>query len=181
MTDRLLWTQLKEGNQQAFEAVYRRFFKDLYQYGLRFSKDRGPVEDAIQELFLELWNRRKGLSETDQIKHYLYVALRRKILRNLQKQRHEVSSAELEPAFWVEEDLHEVQDEEQKEKLARAMQSLPDRQKEILYLKFYAGMDYEEIVEIMDMNYQSARNLLSRAIKKLAKTLTIFLWIGWSI
>ena len=69
-------------------------------------------------------------------------------------------------------------DAEQKNKLKLAFQQLSDRQKEILYLKYYSEMDYDEITKIMDLNYQSARNLVSRAIAKLSKHISLSILIA---
>ena len=75
---------------------------------------------------------------------------------------------------------HQLVDYGQKKNLKSAFDELSDRQKEILYLKYYSEMDYEEITQIMDMNYQSARNLVSRAIQKLAKhmLMLVFFLLG---
>jgi len=62
---------------------------------------------------------------------------------------------------------------------------LSSRQQEILYLKFHSEMDYDQIIEIMGLNYQSARNLVTRALEALRKSMTsvlvlIFLFLKWT-
>jgi RNA polymerase sigma-70 factor (ECF subfamily) len=57
------------------------------------------------------------------------------------------------------------------ESLTTAIGKLSSRQQEILYLKFYSEMDYDQIIEIMDLNYQSARNLVTRALDALRKSM----------
>jgi len=66
-------------------------------------------------------------------------------------------------------------DSETKQNLKNAFSQLSDRQKEILFLKYYSELDYKEISKVMDMNYQSARNLVSRALAKLSKVMMIFI------
>ena len=61
------------------------------------------------------------------------------------------------------------------EKTARVLQALAqlsNRQKEIIYLKYYQELSYDEVSEIMNINYQVARNLLYQSIKSLKKLLT---------
>ncbi|WP_369007690.1 sigma factor, partial [Kingella denitrificans] len=66
------------------------------------SSDTIIVEDAIQDLFIELWNRREGLNpEVKNIKQYLYICLRRKILLKLQGRHGSISLDDL-PAFQLE-------------------------------------------------------------------------------
>jgi len=179
MSDKKIWNNLRNGDQKALEEIYRTYFSELYSYGKKLSKDENTVEDCIQELFVELWNRRDKLSETDAIKPYLFVSLKRKIFHTIKKIRKSTDTELEEKYFAAELSIDEIliaqeTTEEQKSCLKSAFEELSDRQKEILYLKYYSEMDYEEISRIMDMNYQSARNLVSRAIKKLANHMLLF-------
>lgn len=56
--------------------------------------------------------------------------------------------------------------------MLQALAQLSNRQKEIIYLKFYQELNYDEVSEIMNINYQAARNLLYQSIKSLKKLLT---------
>lgn len=178
MSDKKLWNKLRSGDQSALEMIYRSYFKNLYNYGKKFSIDESTVEDCIQEMFVELWERREKLSETDAIKPYLYVSLKRKIFHSVKKIR-KTTDTELEEVHFDAElaiDQIIINNEitkEKSEKLSHAFGQLSDRQKEILYLKYYSELDYKEISAIMDLNYQSARNLVSRALLKLSKIMTI--------
>lgn len=176
MSEKKLWNELRSGNKSALEQIYTSNFDDLFAYGKKFSSDISIIEDCIQELFIDLWSKRSSLSETDKIKPYLYVSLRRKIIALIKKSRNltgvELEDKHFEASLSIEDLLiSEELSQEKKDKIKSAFESLSDRQKEILYLKFYSQFDYEAISEIMDMNYQSARNLVSRAIAKLSKVL----------
>ncbi len=182
MSDKILWNNLKNGDSKALEQIYRTYFSELYSYGKRFSKDENNVEDCIQELFVELWNRREKLSETNAIKPYLLISLKRKIFHSVKKIRKSTDTELEESYFEAELSIDQIlinseTDTEQKNKLKHAFSQLSDRQKEILYLKYYSEMDYDEISQIMDLNYQSARNLVSRAITKLSKHISLTLLI----
>jgi RNA polymerase sigma-70 factor (ECF subfamily) len=67
--------------------------------------------------------------------------------------------------------ISEQEDEEKKIRLLKAIEQLSGRQKEIVYLKYYQNLSYDEICDIMNINYQVARNLLYQAIKSLKKWL----------
>lgn len=180
MSDKKIWNNLRDGDQKALEEIYRTYFSELYNYGKKLSRDENTVEDCIQELFVELWNRRDKLSETDAIKPYLFVSLKRKIFHTVKKLRKSTDTELEEKYFDSELSIDEIliakeTTAEQKSNLKTAFNELSDRQKEILFLKYYSEMDYDEITEIMDMNYQSARNLVSRAIQKLSKHMLVFM------
>ena len=174
-----LWDELKAGNKQALERIYRSTVRLLYNYGCKFSRDKQLVEDTIQDLFIEIWKNRAGLGTTDSIERYLLAAIRRKIFRQLTKLR-KIDLAESDDQYPFSAELSfenkiiglEV-DEENEEKIKQAFASLSKRQKEAVYLKYYAGLDYEEIEEVMSISYQSARNLVSGGLKKMRETVSI--------
>lgn len=180
MEENKLWNKLRSGESQALETIYRKYFSELYRYGKSFTKDLNAVEDCIQEMFIDIWSSRERLSETNAIKPYLYVALKRRIFQSTKKNKktteQEINDVHFEAELAIDQILinNELKTE-QSEALKAAFTKLSDRQKEILYLKYYSDMSYAEISEIMDLNYQSARNLVSRAILKLSKQILVLL------
>jgi RNA polymerase sigma factor (sigma-70 family) len=174
LNDSELWNNFRNGEEAAFAHIFHAHYQSILSYGRKFHKDSEFVEDCIQELFLELWKNKKNLSPVDNIKPYLLTSIRRKIIKQLGKvsKFKQLFSKELsneyafEVVFSQEAILIQSQiDQEQIEKIQKMLVKLPARQKEVLYLLFYQDMSYEEIGKIMSMNYQSARNLVHRAIK----------------
>lgn len=183
MNDLALWQQLKEGEKKALERIYQQEVRALLNYGKKFSKDAQLVEDSVQDLFIELWRNRSTLGKTDSIRRYLFVSLRRKIIRQIERTKKRVSEGELvdshfEAVISIEEQIigSEVSTA-QSTKLKQAFETLSKRQQEAVYLKYYAGMDYEDIGEILEINYQSVRNLVSNALKALRKTMMIVIFV----
>ena len=76
---------------------------------------------------------------------------------------------------WLEEENEALQ----QEKLMTAMATISDRQREILHMRYFQEMDYDQIAEIMDLNYQSARNLVTRALAAMRKAMLIGFLILW--
>ncbi|MCC5907015.1 MAG: sigma-70 family RNA polymerase sigma factor [Balneolaceae bacterium] len=169
-----LWKSFKEGDLKAYEKLYNLYYQDLYGYGLKLCSRKDLVRDSIQALFITIWDRKDHLDEVRSVKAYLLASLRRKILRTLKEERNRFSpEPEHEENYdtvqiSIEESIIQNELEEfQIEALREALESLPERQKEILFLKYYNGMSYEEIEDILSINYQSIRNHICRAIKKL--------------
>jgi len=182
MSDITLWNSLKEGDKKALEQIYASHIAHLLKYGRKFSKNDQLIEDCVQDLFIELWRNREGLSSTDSILRYLLVALRRKVIRQLDKSKKRVSETEpteldFDAEIAIDQKLiAEELSTERAAQLQSAMKNLSKRQKEVIYLKYITGMDYEDISEIMNLNYQSARNLVSAALRALKKQmLSLFL------
>ncbi len=78
----LLWDKFLQGDACAFGELMHRHYRDLFNYGTRFTKDKELVKDCIQDLFLSLWKNRLTLSRTEFVKYYLLKSLRRKLSKN---------------------------------------------------------------------------------------------------
>ena len=183
MPDIDLWKRLCAGDKSALKVVYEKYAPDLLQYGYKLSRDRTVVEDALQEIFIHCWEKRATLPDVNHIRSYLYTAIRRKIYRKLAyKPRWKALDGEdldvFECQFSVNETVfEEIPDRENLiYRLRKMISQLSLRQKEIVYLKYFEGMDYDEIETIMGINYQSSRNLLSRALNNL-RDLSIFVFL----
>ena len=172
--DHLLWDGLMQGSRAAFEKIYQLHYSGLYSYGRKFSADTFLVRDCIQDVFIELWNYREKLSKISSIKFYLYRCLRNRIINSLKKDKKWTLACEVsddyhfEIVFSPEHSLIQEQGLlEQKETVEKALQALTKRQKEIIYLKFYSRLSYEEIAAVMELNLDSTYKLLSNTLRAL--------------
>lgn len=169
-----VWNAFREGNREAFDYIFRHHASGLFAYGSRFTKDDELVHDAIQDLFVELWNRRQNLSETNSIRFYLLKALRRRIARTLLGMKR--SEAIAEDMHYIAEKIHfsvehllVMRETEQFKRahLKKAMESLTRRQREAIYLKFFQGLNNQAIASVMGLSYSSVNTLVSQAISAL--------------
>lgn len=177
----MLWHLLKNGDRDALGQLFSAYYPLLLRYGSKICGDRSLLEDCIQDLFAEIWQS-KSKPDIQSVQAYLLKALKYKIYK---KQRlpltRQISDDQPdEMLFEVSHDnfmIEQQEDLSRKQRIINAMQGLSSRQREIIYLKVYQELSYEEISEIMNINYQVARNLMSQAIKALRKSLLSF--IGW--
>jgi RNA polymerase sigma factor (sigma-70 family) len=171
-TDSLLWNDFIKGDEDSFRLIYTTYVQTLFKYGCHFVKDEALIKDCIQDVFVDLTKYRSRLSSTDNIKLYLYKSLKRKIVRTLgTKKIFGLIDDEKMPFYYdvsVEEELMDSEIKRQRvEILVRALDGLSPRQREAIYLKFVSGLSYEELGKVMQMNYQSVRNLVFRGLEKL--------------
>ncbi|MFT4566092.1 MAG: RNA polymerase sigma factor (sigma-70 family) [Saprospiraceae bacterium] len=172
-TDIVLWDQLRLGDREAFQTIYQKEIQYLFNYGRKLFQDEVRVQDAIHDLFVELWDRREGLGKTDHIRKYLTVAIRRKLVHIVKKDRKyegdmEGQTMKFEAELSIEDLIIKQEcSSEQSSKLQEAYKSLTSRQREVLFLKYHQGMEYEQIAEVVGIRYQSLRNVLSGAIRGL--------------
>jgi RNA polymerase sigma factor (sigma-70 family) len=166
------WSEFLKGSKDAFTWIYNRYTQDLFRYGMRFTPNRELVKDAIQEIFTNIYKTRPHLSIPTNVKVYLFVALKNQLLRTMQKEviydsmLQESMPFMLEPT--VEEELIEKEHQSlQKEQIGEVLSLLTPRQQEIIYYRFVQEMNFEEIGILMNLNYQSAQNLIQRSLKKI--------------
>lgn len=173
--DEKLWLALKDGDRNALEQLFRRHYEDLFQYSLKMSGSRALAEDCIQDLFLKIWRRRNYVGEVKGVKTYLWTALRRSLITALKNKKKnsrwaDPDRSELNPVMKLDAEeliIKQELDIHRSRQLEKAMDRLSSRHREVLYLKFYEGMSYNEIEHILSISYQTARNHACEALKAL--------------
>jgi RNA polymerase sigma factor (sigma-70 family) len=172
ISDNDLWNAAARGDREAFGQLFRRYYSLLFQYGLKICSDQPTLEDCIQELFVELWQKKPD-QEIRSVKAYLLQALKFKLYRSFRDKK-TVDNIELQgnEPFELSHETFMIDGQDKKEmtkRIADALNQLPPRQKEIIYLKIYKGLSYEEVSQVMEINYQVVRNLLCQALKTFRK------------
>ncbi len=179
--DRQLWSGLKRSNEKAFAILYRRYVSVLYSYGKKIIRKDEIVEDAIQDLFIDLWQMREKLSDVETARFYLFRSLRRKIHREYLmksmplKEWEDADEKDLSMSYSLEEEIIALEiARSEKENIEGLLKQLPPRQAEAIMLYYYENFTFNQVSELLGINEQSARNLIQRALDKLRR-LTTFL------
>ncbi|GGH22738.1 RNA polymerase sigma factor [Mucilaginibacter phyllosphaerae] len=166
-----LWNLFKQGDWEAYTEIYNQNFKILNNYGHKFTRDVNLIEDAVHDLFIKLWTNKDNLATPVSVKNYLYKALRNIIFRKMQSQSRFTEIEDEYPfSFEVSFDDIVISNEKEKElqdKIKSVIKTLPPRQQEIIYLRFYEGFNYPEIAEIMNINASSTYKLLYKALNNM--------------
>ncbi|GAA4316190.1 RNA polymerase sigma factor [Compostibacter hankyongensis] len=176
--DPLIWEAVLNGDQDALAVLYRSCFDRLYEYGIRFCRDRELTRDCIQDLFIKLWANRDNLAVTTAVEPYLFTALKNLILngldRTMKADRREERAARMY-TFEMHYDPAEMDaddgDLKRKVRISRALDQLTPRQKEGIFLRFYAGLEYADIAGIMGVSVKAAYKIIGRAMTALREHL----------
>ena len=160
-------------NYESFYAeVYKSLFQDLFSYGMQICGNKELVKDSIQGLFSELWKNQKPLIKVKSVKPYLLKCLKRKIKRTLGNG----SRLSIEGRFEFEISyearfIHNEQQERRQYLLNKSLESLTDRQREAIYLRFYGNLPYEEVAQVLNIKTKATYKLISRALPMLKKAI----------
>ncbi|WP_245849735.1 RNA polymerase sigma factor [Hymenobacter crusticola] len=172
-----------QGDKTAFRQLHQAHVRHLLNYGLRLHNSLSTVEDCVQDLFVELWHYRARLSQPSSIRFYLLKGLRNRIKAQYKREQLWQASLEedveegfsqysfsLEPS--AEQRLVELDlDAERREQVRQALEALTPRQREVLYLRYFNDLSYEQICEVMNINYQAARSQVYQALRVLRTVL----------
>lgn len=179
LSDEFVWKALKDGDLKAFSILYKMYYPRLYNYGLKISREIPVTKDTLQDFFLYVYEHRENLSDLDSIAPYLFSSYRRHLIKTLKKRSKTVSFDEIDIKiidiqFTPEEIMTHQESKTFKNKnVSVLLNKLPKRQKEAIYLKYYSGLNTNDIANIMDVNYQSAANTIHKAIKNLREEVSI--------
>lgn len=166
---------LKNGNIEALERIYIEYFDILCLYGRQFSeKDPFLVQDCIQDLFIHLYVKKNNLSNIPSTKFYLMKSLRRLILYKKAINKHKNLSLEINNSpqlieyYTIEKQIFTTEkDEIQKIIIKNYILQLPKRQREAIYLRFYAALRFSEIAEKMNLQTKSVYKIIYKGVENL--------------
>lgn len=157
-----------------FTDLYDKTIDDLFDFGTKFTTDRELIKDCIQDVFVKLYTKKDELVSVSNIESYLYVSLRNRINDEFRRNTHisdnginenqMKSIADDSEAF----DMENIEESQKKvNKLKEFIGCLSPRQRQIIQLYYVEQRKYDDICNIMGINYQSVRNLMHRSLLKL--------------
>ncbi len=172
-----VWEKFKAGDRQAFETIYNEFINALYAYGSKITSDRHLLEDAIQDLFVDIYTYGKSLRQPEYLEYYLFKTLKNILIKKFKENKKFSSSEKLSfhLTFPVEEtDEDELNHDKQFQLLQQEMKNLDKKKREILFLKFNSGLTYNEIGKLLNVKPDTVKKQVQRLLlyfqKKFAET-----------
>lgn len=179
------------GNEEAFSKVYNGHYNLLYYVGLKYTPDKQVVEDAIQNIFVNLLKNRTKLSLVNNVRGFLLKSFRRQLFLDLKKQKKlslfgQMTEAPFDYFNGTEQNLYEKDEPDELQiALKKSLLNLSDRQKEIIYLRYDCDLSYEEISGILEISVESCYQSVYRSVKtlkvdieqRLLKGKNLILWV----
>lgn len=175
MDDLALWTAFRSGDEKALITIFDRFTRPMFNYGYKIIGESELVKDSVQELFIEIWQNRARLGDTDSIKFYLFKSLRRKLVRLKAKSKNRIFGGlsidhdkEASPSHEFVLIAEQVS-LERREKVMIMLNKLTKRQHEALFLRYFEELNCDQIAAVMELSKQAVYNLIHHALDQLKK------------
>lgn len=172
--------RIVEGDYTALEKLYRIYFNKLRLYGFKLSskENKHTVEDTVQELFIWIAKNTHKLASIDDLEAYLFSAFKR---NRIHENKHQKSKQLSKNKYLKQSDFDATRIEgsvetsyiekeaknSTQQKVGKLMNHLSSAQREVIYLRHFADLNYKTIAEIMGLNEQVVRNYAYRALQKL--------------
>lgn len=155
-----------------FQLVFRTYYNLLCNYAFTFTKDADASEDLVQDLFIKIWEQRRGLLKEASIRYYLFTAVRNNCITWLrrEKQSATVQLTGFETVSTTTDYPGELMEDEEKDEkilLEQAIAQLPPKCKEIFLLSRFGKLSYKEIATNLDISPKTVENQLGKALKML--------------
>lgn len=181
-----IWESLKNGDIHALSFFYQKYYADLFFYGKKFTASPDLARDCIQELFLRIWKKQKSISKVTACKAYLFKSYRRLLIDKLKETRRSSNIDSITHPGEIELSVEDLTIKEEAEVrhhhlLEKGLESLTKKQKEIIYLRFYRDLSYQEIADILSVNNQSVRNTVYEALKTLKRSMLLLFFLLLSL
>jgi len=159
-------------NLQEFQKTVVPLRDKLFRFAKRFLDNTEEAEDAVQEVFIKLWNRREKLDEYRSVEALAMVTTKNFCLDKIKVRRYPVESMDHHRLF-----LENIPGETRADHsdlmsgVHRAIKTLPEQQQMVIHLRDVEGYEFKEIAEILAMNENAVRVNLSRARKRIREML----------
>ena len=185
ISTKLIWDKMKSGDEKSLSEIFTLYYTDLYKYGMKIFDLPDLVKDSIQDVFMRIWEKRDTIGDVQNPKAYLISSVRRKLFANKETRSDEISDELLKNegkqnfSFSTAEfiEIEEIS-QQIRNSLVLAINNLPERQRELVFLRFYYNLKYLEIAKIMEVNEQTVRNLMQRTLSNLRTKIDRNLWEG---
>jgi len=171
------WEETLDGNARSFNCIHDNLYAGLFFYLLKIVKDEDAAQDILQELFIKLWERKERLGRITNVKYYFYKSVRSCAINYLKAARPELLDLQSYQCIDIEfspEDIIVNRETgiQAQHLLASALNLLPKRQKEMIFLKYFDDWTYDQIAEATGLQYQSVVNHVHRGINQMRHIIT---------
>lgn len=165
------WDAIRTGNEDAFRQLFELHWQDLFTYASRITRDPATAQDAVQSVFIHLWEKHTSLPPVTAVLPYLRTALKHRLLNAMRDENlyqkhvdtfHQV--ADNYHATPAHEQLHLKETEQQ---LLQSINRLPERMKEVFYMNRVEDLSVAEIALRLGSSPQTIRNQLNTALQRI--------------
>jgi RNA polymerase sigma-70 factor (family 1) len=176
LPDHILIKKCCDGNDRAFNVLFKRYFNKLYQFSLRYVKDTVVAEELVMDLLLQIWEKRYNIKTDGEIGPYIFKAMKNTLFNHLRKK----TNAYIELADVPENLLQataSVEDLEFKELTLvhrQALENLSPQRRRVFELSRNENMPHKEIATHLNISVNTVENHISASLQFIRKRFKVY-------
>jgi len=177
-SDPFLYTQVLLGKEEAFDFIFRKYYKILVVQAIRFVHDQDSAQSLVQDCFVRFWEKRRELTNVEDIHSYLFFMVRNRCIDHLRELKRTPQVPITNHADIPESDTEEKIDAtDLGSQIWLSIAKLPDRCRIAFEYSRIDELTYPQIANKMGISTKAVEALVSRALKALRANLVDLLGI----
>lgn len=180
LSDQDLAVLLKDGDHGAYEEIYKRYHVLLYLYAYKKLKDKEAAKDLIQEVFLNLWNKRQTYTIETQLAGYLYRTVRNRafdIFAHQKVAQQYIDSLQTHLNTDTATTDHLLREKEIQTIIDNEIALMPKGMREVFELSRKHYLSHKEIATQLNMSEEAVNKQIKRALRTLRVRLGLFTYL----
>ena len=171
--EQILFEKLAEGDQSAFTTVFKAYYKDLVQFAFTFTKDADNAEEAVQEVFVRLWEKHSELKLHGSLKSYLLKSAQNYCLDEIRRRNiREQFAGEMElQSLYVNDTEEYILYSDLLNQIDRLLEQMPEEVAQTFRMNRFDGLKYQEIASQLNVSLRTVESRISKALQILHKAM----------
>ncbi|MEZ7505408.1 sigma-70 family RNA polymerase sigma factor [Flavobacterium sp. Arc2] len=176
-SDDYLFQQIRNGQYEAMELFFNRYYTPLCRFGLSYESNSCLVEEKVADIFIQLWNNRNLLNKIKNPKSYIYVVVKNslKTVRKSEQFHQQIDESKTNNTMFSPSREQEIIENEQKEintnLIREILDVIPKKSRQAFELSRIDGLKYKEISIILNVTPKTVENHIAIALKYISKAL----------
>lgn len=169
--EEIVWQQIRQKNLKAFERYYKEHYKEFFLASYKYVKTPELAQEIVNDVFLKIWEDAGKITIESSLKSYIYRAVVNRSINALNKLKKEMQN-QRELAYLPQEtyELKEIETNELKVMLYKAIDALPEQCKKVFLMSRFDDMKQQEIADKLGISIKTVKNHITHALKQIRKS-----------
>ena len=174
-----LINKIKDGDQQAFELLYRRYYKRMCVFAFKFLRQEDLAEEVVQEVFLNIWKNKAKIRTNTSFQSYLFQSVQNRSINCLEHEKIKKNYAEVMMVAYQDgfntENTDSLLNQELEQLVNSTLENLPPKCRQIFIMSRFEGKKYNEIADELSISVKTVETQIGRALSVFRKALSAYL------